>query len=29
VDTHAEFALASPDELRQILEWLAARRERA
>jgi trehalose-phosphatase len=29
VDTHAEFALASPDELRQILEWLAARRARA
>jgi alpha,alpha-trehalase len=27
--THAEFALASPDELRQVLEWLAARRERA
>lgn len=27
-ETHAEFALASPDELRQVLEWLAARRER-
>lgn len=27
--TYAEFALASPDELRQALEWLAARRERA
>jgi trehalose 6-phosphate phosphatase len=27
--THAEFALASPDELRQVLDWLAARRGRA
>lgn len=27
--TNAEFILASPDELRQVLEWLVARRTRA
>jgi trehalose-phosphatase len=29
IETHAEFALASPAELGQVLKWLAARRTRA
>jgi trehalose-phosphatase len=27
IPTHAEFVLGSPDELRQVLEWLATRRK--
>jgi len=29
IETHAEFVLASPDELRRALEWMVARRTRA